>query len=337
MANILPMLLSLFVLQAASMAAPRDNNLVDSKYAEESSKFDSLPSGEDNQSSNDNEKNQRQKRFYDYKAFAYAQSGYPTSFPYPFQPHFSKNDESQNTGLNGAEDVLSQIHRRLEQILSNVRQYAYPVHQQTPIATFIPLLLIPHISCGCTTNTEHPPTTQQVNINKPQPSTPIETTTPDLENRFSGIDDTRRNWGILVNNTDLNADFEGDGNRPISFNPVIPESPIDVPVPPVEHGSVQAGVQPEPIPTSTFRAILNSPAIAPPRANRPSAAGKVPSIAPSACDAAVISCCLRNQVTPNCFVQNGCPDTSKYGQPCDPSVIYNVVKKVQHYIEQRKL
>lgn len=335
MESILPALVGIFILQAASMAAPSDDALVSHKHTEEGFKLDSLIPGKGDQSSIENESSQRQKRFYNYNPFAYSSPGYPTNFPppQPFHSQFSKRDEGQNTGTYGSGDVLSLIYERLEQILSNTRQHAYPVTQQIPIPTFIPLLVVPQFGCGCSTKNENPLTTKPFNNNnKPQTNTPtesttpIESTTPGLFNRFNGINDT-----------ESNGQLEDNGNRPISFDPVIPESPIDIPVPPVEHGSVQSGAQPELISTTTFRAILNSPAITQSGVKRPSIVSRIPSIAPSDCDAAVIKCCVALKPTPNCFSQYGCPDPSRYGKPCDLDVIKNVLNKVRHYYQQLQL
>ncbi|KGQ02607.1 hypothetical protein BBAD15_g12180 [Beauveria bassiana D1-5] len=58
--------------------------------------------------------------------------------------------------------------------------------------------------------------------------------------------DTNRNWGpVFDEEEDLeeveDEDEEGDGSRPISFEPIKPSRPNSRPLPPVEHGSEQAG------------------------------------------------------------------------------------------------
>ncbi|XP_026497020.2 uncharacterized protein LOC113401354 [Vanessa tameamea] len=326
MVNILPLLLCFFALQTSCKAAPNEVNIVIPEYTEEAPKLDSqnLPNEVTDQSSveNESENNQRQKRFYDYPGFGYPPFGLPPSFPYLGQSHYSKRDESQNTGDYGTEDALKLIFNRLQGILSDVRHQTQPPPQQSSIPAFIPVLFIPHAGCSCTTNSQVP--SRPVNGNDHRKSDQ-ETTTPALPNRFPDFEDTQQNWGIVSGN-ESNVNVEGDGNRPVSFDPIIPQTPIDIPVPPVEHGSVQAGAEPQPIPTTTLGPIASRPA---------KGGSRAPYITPSICDGAVVSCCLRPQITPNCFALQGCPDPSRYGNPCDPEVVLNVVRKLEHYLKQK--
>ncbi|XP_050343480.1 uncharacterized protein LOC126768992 [Nymphalis io] len=328
MVKILPMLLSFFALQASCKAAPSEINLVIPEYTERDPKLDSIPNEVADQSSveNDSENNQRQKRFYDNSDFGYPPFGIPSNVPYLGQSQYSKRDESQNTGVHGTVDVLSLIFNRLQAILSDVRQRPQPLPHQANIPTFIPVLYIPQAGCSCTTNSQVPSRPDNGN----DQTQTNEETTPALPNRFPELDDTQQNWGIVSGNeSDVNV--ERDGNRPISFDPIIPQTPLDVPVPPVEHGSVQAGAEPQLISPTTLRPIANRPI-----ENRPAKGdSRTPYITPSICDAAVVSCCLRPQITPNCFSQQGCSDPSRYGNPCDPEVVLNVVKKMEHYLKQK--
>ncbi|KAM3501911.1 hypothetical protein MY10362_005209 [Beauveria mimosiformis] len=52
--------------------------------------------------------------------------------------------------------------------------------------------------------------------------------------------DSNRNWGLVIEEEDL-EEGEGDGSRPISFEPIKPKVPNARPPPPVEHGTEQAG------------------------------------------------------------------------------------------------
>lgn len=61
-----------------------------------------------------------------------------------------------------------------------------------------------------------------------------------LENRFK-VEDERQIWNLIPGDNGLDIDNGNDGARPISFD--IFERPESVPeMPPVEHGSSQAGV-----------------------------------------------------------------------------------------------
>ncbi|XP_046963068.1 uncharacterized protein LOC124532287 [Vanessa cardui] len=323
------LLLCFFALQISCKAAPSEVNLVIPEHTEEAPKLDGVPNEVADQSSveNESENNQRQKRFYDYPGFGYPPFGLPPNFPYLGQSQYSKRDESQNTGVYGTEAALQLIFNRLQGILSDVRQHTQRPPQQASIPAFIPVLFIPQPSCGCTTNSQ--------DTNGQVPSRPVngndhtqpnqETTTPALPNRFPDLEDTQQNWGIVSGN-ESNVNVEGDGNRPISFDPIVPQAPIDIPVPPVEHGSVQAGAEPQQIPTTTFRPIASLPA---------KGSSRTPYNTPTICDGAVISCCLRSPITPSCFALQGCPDPSRYGNPCDPEVVLNVVRKLEHFLKQK--
>ncbi|KAL0832916.1 hypothetical protein ABMA28_001060 [Loxostege sticticalis] len=258
----------------------------------------------------------RQKRWYNYY-------GYP-----PFNPIGFSRDDTLNTGAFGAQDPLVHIHRRLQEINNIVRQP--PIPQFPPplpqFPAFVPIIYIPQVGCSCT-----PDDTPQNPTDRPAPPQGNQNTTdnPGVSNRWPEMEDERQNWGIVMNGTDPEAPLEdeGDGSRPISFEPIKPIRPMSRPPPPVEHGSSQGDVNTDGTTTTTSRPAAQAPA-----ANFPAGAGLSP---PSACDGAILSCCHQPQVTYDCFALQGCPDPSSYGNPCDSGVIFRVIERFQRFYGQR--
>ncbi|XP_014370396.2 uncharacterized protein LOC106720300 isoform X1 [Papilio machaon] len=117
---------------------------------------------------------------------------------------------------------------------------------------------------------------------------------PNLGNRFS---EGNNNNVITIDEDD---DDEG---RPISFEPVNSNKPQARPPPPVEHGSVQAGLSP--ITTTTAK----------------------PKKTPGVCEAAILLCCrYSSDVQRECFQQYGCMKTYSTGLACSPKAIELVIK-----------
>lgn len=331
-------ILTIFLFQASSKAAPNSDiteNIDGVKSIEDGPKLDDKPYGvaEDVKTQNNNENNGRQKRYYDYVEFGIPPF-FESNFPFLSRFDYNKRDELQNT------DSLLYILRSLQKILSDARrQQSTPKPTQVHIPTYIPIFYVPQVACNCPSNVPHTPENNNNkdvdnNNNKQQPPPPtiapsseVPPTVPDLPNRFPAIDDMRQNWGTVVDQNQASDaenydDDDDDGNRPISLEPVeLPES-LDIPAPPVEHGSMQAGIEPQ---TTTIRTLLPS--------NQASSSKEEST--PSLCDAAIVSCCVRKEVTYNCFVQQGCPDPTLYGNPCEPNTFRQVLNRVHAYVKQR--
>lgn len=356
MAKGLLLLFSIIALQRCSKAAPSEptGNVhpVITASIEGDVTLDSEPNNAKHPT-NDNvaSESQRQKRFYDFTGLEYSPYDLPPALSYPSQPQNVKRDSSHNTAVYGTEDPLNLIFKRLHEIVRDVRYQNVPHPSYTPIPAYIPFFYIPQFDCGCTNNNQGP--APPVSNPTPQPPLPptssdkpangIETTTNSsvtLDNR-GGFDDKRQNWGVVTSKPDSNNVIMGDGSRPINFEPIPPEEPMEVPVPPVDHGTVQAGAEPPQNPNQ-----INSP----PRAQNTPVTGYVPerpevmldlpassskNYVPSLCDGAIISCCNRPQITNKCFEALGCEDPSIYGSPCDPKVQLMVINKFQYFQKRR--
>ncbi|XP_013171203.1 PREDICTED: uncharacterized protein LOC106120402 isoform X1 [Papilio xuthus] len=120
---------------------------------------------------------------------------------------------------------------------------------------------------------------------------------PNLDNRLGGESN---------NNINTIEEDEEDEGRPISFKPVDSNTPSK-PFPPVEHGSVQAGLTP--ISTTTAK----------------------PKKTPGVCEAAILLCCrFSKDVQKECFQRYGCMKTYSTGIACSPQAIGIVI---QHFKE----
>ncbi|CAG9136995.1 unnamed protein product [Plutella xylostella] len=237
--------------------------------------------------------------------------GYPAA---PFQAAGSFDQQG---------DTFLEIYRKLKDISSLVRN---PSQQAPPpqIPIYIPVLFVPQ-RCNCGGQND------SVNVT----------------NRFPEMDDTRQNWGIVTVDEEDNTTY----NRPISFQPILPEEPLDRPPPPVEHGSAQGGVSAPAAPP-----VRPQPPTRPPPARGPPAGAsgppRVPNFAggnpasnntpgsaqePSLCDGAVLSCCLRPKVTYECFASQGCDNISQiaFNGACAPSNLLNIVNKYQRFYASR--
>ena len=337
-------ILSILLIQASSKAAPSSDvakSLDEIKNIEDGPKLDDEPHGtaEDIKTINESENNGRQKRYYDYVEFGLPPM-FESNFPFPSRFNYNKRDESQNTGVYGSEDSLLSILRALQRILNDARrQQSTPQPPRVHIPTYIPIFYLPQ-ACECNNNVPQVPINNgnnketnnkdiSHNNNKHPPpptvapSSEVPPTVPDLPNRFPQIDDMRQNWGTVVDqNRPSDESNDDDGNRPISLEPVDLPGSVDIPVPPVEHGSVQAGS--EPVQTTT-EAVSGTE----------KASSNEENGVPSLCDAAIVSCCVRKAVTYSCFAQQGCPDPSFNGNPCEPQNFRQVLNRVHAYVRQR--
>lgn len=279
---------------------------------------------------------QRQKRFYDHYGY-----GFPPINPVQYPTH-NKRDQASDLGIYGIDDPLSQIHRRLQEIATFARQPAPP--PPPPIPThfpfYFPVIFVPQY-CACAPNsvTTNTPTA------KPDTTRPTDkplvdggTTSPDIINRWPEMEDERQNWGLVVNETDEDV-IEEDFSRPISFDPIVLNTSMSRPAPPVEHGSNQAGsgqssttARPSPLPSNDPQPPVAAGAASFASSGPyPTNSVDTPRDVPTTCDGAVLSCCHQAQITYNCFAVLGCPDPTSYGNPCDPSVILNVIGKYQQF------
>ncbi|XP_073943029.1 uncharacterized protein [Choristoneura fumiferana] len=249
---------------------------------------------------------QRQKRWYDFGGF-----GFPPPIS-PVYPNFVKRDESQSTGVYGlVEDPVSQVFRRIQN-LARQPPYHPPLPPQFPI--YLPVLYLPQ-PCNC-----NPQTPLQPDKNNG--------TTPDINSRFPEMEDKRQNWGYVIDD-DEDKDDRIFASRPIDFGSIKPNRTLSRPPPPVEHGTVQGDGNGN---TNNIDASMPATTRRPPP---PQDVPKTTNDLPTNCDAAVLSCCHRPEITFECFTTEGCPDVSSYGNPCEPSVILRVIERFQRFYLQR--
>lgn len=362
--------LGLLVVQIYVSAAPSNTSIEDPTQAQdteivvpeedakeepievnpEEPKLDSKPLLIEETKLDDNSsQNYRQKRFYNFYGY-----GVPPINPIVY-PSYNKRDQSAETGVYGLENPLEQIQRRLQDIASFVRQPILPPQPPSHFPFFFPVIYIPQYGCDCNSandNTTPLPEPETPQTPGPSPQTPLpgtNQTNPDPEERFPELEDNRQNGGLLSNETEPEYDEE-EFSRPISFDPIPPNRPNMRPAPPVDHGSSQGSSSDTQQSTTTV--IPSNPPPSRPNSSaqgnpssvsqqRPSSPGSAqpssftPSIPrneqPSTCDGAILSCCHQSQVTYDCFVVQGCPDPTSYGNPCDPEVILQVIEKFQKF------
>lgn len=266
---------------------------------------------------------QRQKRWYHYPNFEV-----PPIYTAPL-PSFSYETE----------EPFRQIYRKIKDISSLVRQSSQPaLPWQTSAQFYLPVIFVPQFSeCKCPPPNNRP--TSSPDFTTPVPSNPP--VAPDVPgnpnvtvvNRFPEMEDSRQNWGIAG---DENDPGEEEYNRPLSFDPVPPPTPTSRPPPPVEHGSIQAGLS-NPTPMADRRK-LGSPAFGPPSVpppppsftSNPLIHGQDGGL--TECDKAILSCCHRKEVTYQCFVDLDCPNLKPYGNdPCAAKVIFDVATKISRF------
>lgn len=354
MASLNNIVLGILILQVYVYAAPNDVSKLEEiakveladpnveqtepKVEQTDPKLDSEP--KEVESDNNSTETQRHKRWYDPYPF-----GVPPFNPF-INPGFNKRDEGSNTGYYG-EDPLAQIHRRIQEIATFVRQ---PQPQPPPMPQYpiyLPVLFIPPGDCNCNNENQNPIT--------PKPNGPVttnnndgdstDTTTPGVVSRWPEMEDNRQNWGFVMNESDSEEGVEF--TRPISFDPIRLNKPMRPP-PPVEHGSVQSDSSDQNRPQSeapeasfqappsrpqsstTMRSPQNRPQNTQPAQNKPQSQSSSLAL-PNRCESALVTCCHQAQVVYDCFALLGCPDLTGYGSPCDPKQILQVINKIQMY------
>lgn len=112
------------------------------------------------------------------------------------------------------EELLTEIIRLLQELSLYVRQPPSPPPQ--PQIIYIPYPFPSPVQNSCSENSTG------------------------LENRFK-VEDDRQIWNVVPGDNGINMDNGKDGARPISFDVIEPPGPLPE-MPPVEHGSSQAGV-----------------------------------------------------------------------------------------------
>ncbi|VVC87476.1 unnamed protein product [Leptidea sinapis] len=236
----------------------------------------------------DTKSGQREKRFYNFYD-PYVPASYDNT-----HYDYVKRDQNKNFGNYGTQNPLDYLISRLQEITNTARQNTYLPPPPPPVPTYIPfpIVYLPNF-CSCNNNNNlPPPTTTQ----KPCKGDDNEKTTmPSLINRLGDGDD----------------DDMSDGSRPISFKPITPKTPLSRPPPPVEHGSVQAGMKPSNVDTqNNLEDVLRFPDSATVDPIPPEVSGEV-----SSCDRAAIVCCHAPNVTYLCFKNNYCSSPSE--KSCD--------------------
>lgn len=310
----LSVIFGILILQLYVNAAPSDiSKLEDIANTEEAEpKLDDVPIKlNENENNGTSDPIVRQKRFYNFYGY-----GFPPINPVVY-PSYGKRDDSSDTGVYGSNDPFDQIHRRLQEIFSIVRQPRPPPPPPSYIPIFFPVIYIPQVcSCNPSSNndkpTEETPTATETN----------QTSNPNVTQRLPDLDDE-----------DYETEFE-DNSRPISFDPIVINTTLLKPPPPVEHGSSQAGA-PNDIPSTSTSVPTESPATKPPILSNDINIADTSSVSqvPSLCDGAILSCCHQLYVTDDCFARQGCPEVKN---PCEVNIMLAVIYKFQNYYAQQK-
>lgn len=134
--------------------------------------------------------------------------GYDYSMP-PYYPERREYDRNQ-------QDLLPKIVRLLEEISVYVKRPQPPPPPPQPIYIPYPVPYPVIQYAPCATNGGK---------------------LPNITTRFPNFEDTNQNWGFTA---EEETPLEGDGSRPLSFDPIKPPRPLTRPAPPVDHGSVQS-------------------------------------------------------------------------------------------------
>ncbi|CAK1546195.1 unnamed protein product [Leptosia nina] len=265
---------------------------------------------------------QREKRFYNY--FDYSNDFINPQYPTPFRQSISKRHPAQSFGNFGTQDPFDLILSKLDQIASATidRSYLPPPPVPVPYPTFVPFIYVPKVTCECgsgnqATNDKPTPMNDKTPNKKPMDNTKrpgTNKTVPDFPDRVFDVDD-------MPDGND-GEDYKDDGEREISFKPVKLDGPLSRPVPPLEHGSVQAGLEPE------------KPLAAP--AGYPTEEEKVVAPEPpTVCERAAISCCHQPRVNFTCFRLQGCSDSEFYRNACLPQNMLPALKKLENEYRKR--
>lgn len=122
------------------------------------------------------------------------------------------------------QDLLPKIVRLLEEIAVNVKKPQPPPPPPQPIYIPVPYPVIQCTPCAATVEKN----TSKVNVS--------------IETRSGCKEDSDQNRGNASEDDTEDNSLEGDGIRPISFEPIKPSRPMKRPAPSVDHGSVQSDV-----------------------------------------------------------------------------------------------
>nr|AXY94852.1 GMPiso00278 [Galleria mellonella] len=271
------------------------------------------------------------------------QSSYGYDYPPPPIPYYPDRREYERP--NQQQDLLPQILRLLDEISIYAKRPPpppQPIYVPYPVPYPVPQQCI----CQAKGTTEKTPT--QV--------------TPDVDKRIKPeIEDERQNWGIVDSNTDSEYDDNGDGSRPISFEPIKPKRPMQRPPPDVDHGSSQANndlqtqasinsktdtnlprtsslamsdtvlLQPSTTKTSNDRHLMLIMEVAKQITNLQTQASinsKTDTNLPrtsSTCNGAILSCC-NHQQQKQCFTRLGCAMTFARGNACTQDSIATAIE-----------
>lgn len=140
-------------------------------------------------------------------------------------------------------------------------------------------------------------------------------------NSLPFLDDIRQNWGILVNQTNLEDEDEESYRRPIN----IPMPTSDDRVEPTIETSFRE-LQTKPLLEKTSPAVENGHK----KLNVASEVKKT--IAkPTSCDVALIVCCMRNSNIEQCFREQECFRQIIPGNVCYKNEMFTALQKVSEY------
>ncbi|CAF4766449.1 unnamed protein product [Pieris macdunnoughi] len=260
---------------------------------------------EDNDNVKENKPGQREKRFYNY--FDY-NNGFNINqdFPIPFRQNIQRREPYNSFGNYGSQDTLDLILTKLQEIARD-RTYLPPRTITIPVPTYIPVLYVPKVTCDCSSNDA---------TKKPRPVN--NNTMPDFPDRFSPTDDTQ--------NSDSSEDYtEDEGSRPLSFNPVILDEPLSKPPPPLEHGSVQAGLEPAIPELTTRNPVTLEKDVTDSSQDTP----------PTPCEKASVSCCLKPTVNYTCFTSYGCNDLAYFKNGCVLDRMLPAIQKLERFLKRK--
>ncbi|XP_045520014.1 uncharacterized protein LOC123711455 [Pieris brassicae] len=269
-------------------------------------KLDDQPYGLPESNVKENKPGQREKRFYNY--FDYNNDfNINPDFPIPLRQNIQRREPYNSFGNYGSQDPLDLILTKLQEIARD-RTYLPPRTITVPVPTYIPVLYVPKVTCDCTSNDA---------TKKPSPVN--NKTMPDFPDRFSPMDDTQ--------NSDSSEDYtEDEGSRPLSFNPVTLEEPLSKPPPPLEHGSVQAGLEPA-MPEVTTRNPVTQ--------EKDVTDSSKDSSPPTPCEKASVSCCLQPTVNYGCFRSYGCNDLAYFKNGCVLDFMLPAIQKLERFLKQK--
>lgn len=312
---------SVFLSLASSHVLPSES-ITDDVALEKDSKLDAQPYGlaESIRDATEDKPGQREKRFYNY--FDYNNDfNVNSDLLIPFRKNIQRRHPAYNSfGNYGSQDPLDLILTKLQEI-ANDRTYLPPRPIPVPYPTYIPVIYVPKITCDCSSNDFN---------NKPRPEN--NKTIPDFTDRFPDMDDISQNWGPTQDNSE-NDYSDDEGSRPLSFTPVKLDEPLSRPPPPVEHGSVQAGLEqaPQVSPTNPLTQEKEMAQTFPDTSQ--DASSEV--LPPNTCEKASISCCHQHTINYACFRSHGCNDLAYFRNGCTPQLLLPALKKLEMVYRQK--